>query len=130
MVKDTLSDYISNLKNAVASTKETVYFPFSNLQNAISDVLEKEGYVKNLTKKGKKDLRSVDLEIVYQAGIPRIHGAERISKPSKRIYSGATEIRPVKTGFGTTIISTSKGIMTDKQAKKEGLGGELLFKIW
>lgn len=130
MVKDTLSDYISNIKNAAASQKELVTLPFSNLLMAVTDVLETEGYVKNATKKGKKGVKSVEVKLVYTGNLARIHGAERISKPSKRIYAGSTDLPRVKNGFGTLIISTSKGVMTDVQARKDGLGGELLFKIW
>lgn len=130
MVKDTLSDYISNIKNAAASQKELVTLPYSNLLMAVTDVLETEGYVKNITKKGKKGIKSVEIKLVYAGNLARIHGAERISKPSKRIYAGSTDIPRVKNGFGTLIVSTSKGVMTDVQARKDGLGGELLFKIW
>ncbi|MEK7645166.1 MAG: 30S ribosomal protein S8 [Patescibacteria group bacterium] len=130
MVKDTLSDYISNIKNAAASQKELVTLPYSNLLMAVTDLLEKEGYVKNATKKGKKGIRSVEIKLVYTGNLARMHGAERISKPSKRIYAGATDLPRVKNGFGTLVVSTSKGVMTDVQARKDGLGGELLFKIW
>ena len=131
MVKDTLSDYISNIKNAAASQKELVTLPYSNLLMAVTDLLEKEGYVKNATKKGKKGVKTVEIKLVYtSANLTRMHGAERISKPSKRIYVGSTEIPRVKNGFGTLVVSTSKGVMTDVQARKDGLGGELLFKIW
>jgi small subunit ribosomal protein S8 len=130
MVKDTLSDYISNIKNAAASQKELVTLPYSNLLMAVTDVLETEGYVKNVTKKGKKGVKSVEVKLVYAGNLARIHGAERISKPSKRIYAGSTDLPRVKNGFGSLIVSTSKGVMTDVQARKDGLGGELLFKIW
>jgi len=130
MVKDTLSDYISNIKNAAASQKELVTLPYSNLLMAVTDVLEAEGYVKNVTKKGKKGIQSVEVKLVYAGNLARIHGAERISKPSKRMYAGSTDLPRVKNGFGTLIVSTSKGVMTDVQARKDGLGGELLFKIW
>ncbi len=130
MVKDTLSDYISNIKNAAASQKELVTLPYSNLLMAVTDVLETEGYVKNVTKKGKKGIKSVEVKLVYAGNLARIHGAERISKPSKRIYAGSTDLPRVKNGFGTLVVSTSKGVMTDVQARKDGLGGELLFKIW
>ncbi len=130
MVKDTLSDYISNIKNAAASQKELVTLPYSNLLMAVTDLLEKEGYVKNATKKGKKGIKNVEIKLVYTGNLARMHGAERISKPSKRIYAGATDLPRVKNGFGTLVVSTSKGVMTDVQARKDGLGGELLFKIW
>lgn len=130
MVKDSIGDYISNMKNAAASQKEMVILPYSKLKFAITELLDREGYVKNLTKKGKKLARTVDVKLVYNAGLSRLHGAERLSKPSKRLYAAATDIPRVKDGFGTIVISTSKGVMTDGQARKAGLGGELLFKIW
>jgi small subunit ribosomal protein S8 len=131
MTADPIANYISNLNNAAKAGKESVVFPYSNLKNAISDLLERDGYVKNITKKGKKGTKTVEVKIVYgEHGKPRIQGAERVSRPSKRIYRNAEQLVPVKNGFGELVISTSKGVMNDKTARKEKVGGEVLFKIW
>ncbi len=130
MVVDPIGNYISNIKNAANAGKETVIVPYSNLKNAITDLLEREGYVMNLTKKGKKGSKTVEVKIIYQNDIPNIHGVERISRPSKRVYQGSTHLAPVKNGKGQLVITTSKGVLTDKDARKEKVGGEILFKIW
>ena len=131
MVIDTIGNFISNLRNASAIGKATMVIPHSKVKMAIADVLEKEGFVKNLTKKSKTPLKDIEIELVYNAnGSSKIKGVERLSKPSKRIYKSSSNIEPVKNGFGHIIISTSKGVMTGKDARKEHLGGEVLFKIW
>lgn len=131
MAVDSISDYIIKMKNAANARKEMVSFPYSSLKAAITDVLEKEGYIKLVSKKGKKGAKLIDVKIVYdETGMPKLKGVQRISKPSKRMYQGASEIRPVVNGYGRLILSTSKGILTDKEARKQKLGGEMLFKIW
>ncbi len=130
MVIDPISNYISNIKNAAVSGKETIVFPYSNLKMAITDVLEKEGYVTNLTKRSKKPIMQVEVGLVYVNGSPKLKGVQRVSKPSKRIYRGANRFEAVKNGFGSLIVSTPKGVMSGKAARKENLGGEVLFKIW
>ena len=130
MVLDHISNYISNLKNAANAGKETIVLPYSKLKNAVTDLLEREGFVKNLTKKGKKGPKTIEVKIVYEGGKAKVRGAERVSRPSKRIYAGFSDIPSVKQGHGISVVSTSKGIMTDKEARKEKVGGEVLFKIW
>lgn len=130
MVKDSLTNFVSNLKNASSAGLETTSLPYSKLTHAIADLLDKEGFIKNLSKKGKKDMRTIEVALIYNGGVEKIRGVVRVSKPSKRIYAGASQIPRVKEGFGLTIVSTSRGVMTDAQARKAGLGGEILFKIW
>ena len=130
MTHDPIADMIIRIKNAVDSKKESVVFPHSKLKVAILDVLEKEGFIKSATKKGKKVAKFIEVALVYNAGEPKINGVQRVSKTSKRIYYGAKDLRPVKNGMGVLIISTPKGIMTDKTARVEKVGGEALFKIW
>lgn len=127
---DTISDMIIRMKNAGDSKKESVVFPYSKLKLSILDVLFKEGYVVSFGKKGKKIAKFIEVVLSYEDGESKIHGVERVSKSSKRVYTKSKDVRKVKSGMGSLIISTPQGIMTDKQAKEAKVGGEALFKIW
>jgi small subunit ribosomal protein S8 len=127
---DPIADMITRIQNAGNSGKESVVFPYSKVKKAILDVLLKEGFVKSFGKKGKKIAKWIEVVLIYNDKAPRISGVSRVSKTSKRIYYKAGDIKKVKSGYGALILSTSKGIMTDKQAKEAGVGGEALFKIW
>ena len=128
---DPIADMIIRMKNASDSKKESVVFPYSKLKVSILDCLMKEGWIKSFGKKGKKVVKWIEVVLLYdENGSPKIAGVDRVSKTSKRIYTKAREIKKVKNGFGSLVISTPKGIMTDKNAKVENVGGEPLFKIW
>jgi len=127
---DPISDMIIRIKNATDSRKESVVFPYSKLKLAILDCLLKEGFIKSFGKKGKKIVKFIEVGLIYDDGESRISGVERISKTSKRVYNKMKDIRKVKSGIGSLILSTPKGIMTDKMAREAKVGGEALFKIW
>lgn len=127
---DPIGDMIVRIKNASDSKKESVVFPYSKLKAAIMEVLFKEGYVKSFSKKGKKIQKFIEAVLVYENGMPKIKGVDRVSKSSKRVYQKVADIRKVKSGMGSLILSTPKGIMTDKMAREAKTGGEALFKIW
>lgn len=128
---DPIADMIIRIKNASDSKKQSVVLPYSKLKLAILDVLMKEGFVTSFGKKGKKIVKYIEVVLSYdENGQPKIHGVDRISKTSKRVYHKAKDIRSVKNGFGAMILSTPKGIITDKVARAERIGGEALFKIW
>ncbi len=128
MVTDPISDLIIRLKNSSDAKKATVTVIASKLTENIAHVLKKAGYISSVEK--SKTKRELELGIITFDGVPRINGVERISKPSRRLYQKASDIRSFRSGFGNTIFTTSKGIMTDVDAKKLKLGGEILFKIW
>lgn len=127
---DTISDLIIRIKNASDVEKDTVTVPFSKLKLAIVDLLEKEGFVKNSTKRGKKVQKSLEIGLIYDEYGPRVKGVERVSHLSKRVYGGAKDLRSVKQGHGVLVLTTPNGILTDSEARKQKVGGELLFKIW
>ena len=127
---DGISDLIIRIKNASAVSKETVSMPYSKMKESILDVLAKEGFVKDVVKKGKKVHKSIEAGLIYNEYGPKVKGAERISHLSKRVYSGSKSLRPVKQGHGIRIITTPNGVMTDAEARKQNVGGEPLFKIW
>jgi len=127
---DTIGDLIIRLKNASAVGKETVTMPYSKMKAAVLEVLEREGYVAGIAKKGKKVHKSIEVALAYDEYGPRVKGVERVSKLSKRLYTKVKDIKPVKQGHGILLLTTPKGILTDEQARKENVGGEPLFKIW
>jgi small subunit ribosomal protein S8 len=127
---DAIADLIVRIKNASDAEKETVTVSYSKIKAAILEVLEKEGFVKSIAKRGKKIHKSIEIGLMYDEHGPRVNGVERISKLSKRMYSGAADLKPVKQGHGVLLLTTPKGIMTDYDARKQKVGGELLFKIW
>lgn len=127
---DTISDMLTQIRNAVAVSRDAISIPYSNLKYEIAKILEKEGFVEEIEKKGKKSKRTIELKLKYNNKIPVISGLKRISKPGQRIYFPANKIKTYKGYYKITIISTSKGLMTNKNAKKQNLGGEILFEIW
>ena len=131
MVNDTIGDFIIRLKNAGAVKKESISVPFSSLKLAVAEKLKDAGFVASIDKKGKKVRKTLDVVLKYDTeGIHVIHGVKRISKPGRRVYRSVSEIMPVRYGYGTLVLSTPKGILTGKEARKENVGGEALFEIW
>ena len=130
MVSDTVGDFIVRLTNAGAVKRDVISIPFSNLKLAIAEKLQQAGYITAVEKKGKKVKKTLEVTLKYTNGKPTISGVKRVSKPGRRMYQSVSEIRPVRYGTGSLILSTPKGIMTDKEARKENVGGEALFQIW
>lgn len=118
------------MKNASRAKHDVVVFPYSKLKFAIATCLEKEGFIKGVTKKTRKGFPVIEVALVYVNEDPKIHEVARVSKSSRRMYMGVKEMKPVKSGYGRYILSTPKGILSDKDAKKELVGGEVLFSIW
>lgn len=129
MVGDPIADFITRLKTGGRAHKETISLPYSKLKEAIANVLVSEGYLKSVSAK-KKANGVLEVELNYHNGESKIKEVERISKSSRRVYKGFADIHTSRGGFGKVIFSTPKGIMTDRQAMKEKVGGEVLFKIW
>ena len=127
---DPISDMLTQIRNALAVNKETVSVPFSNLKYEISKILEKKGFIKKSEKKGKKSKKFIEIILKYSDKIPKISSLKKISKSGQRVYLPAKKIKSVKGGLGIIIISTSKGLMTNKEARKQKLGGEVLCEIW
>lgn len=127
---DSIANLIVKLKNAGLAGHDSVTIPHSKLKAAICDVLKKEGFVKSCDERLEGGKKRLVISLIAENRIPKIKGVERISKPSKRIYRKAEEIRGVKSGYGALIMSTSAGVMTGRDAKKAKLGGEALFSIW
>ena len=127
---DPIADMLTSIRNAQAVSKETVKVPFSKLKFELAKVLEKSGFLKKVEKKGRGIKKFIEIKLRYEDKIPVISGIKKISKPGQRIYSGAKELRPVRSGYGISIISTSKGLMTNKEARKQNIGGEVICQVW
>jgi small subunit ribosomal protein S8 len=127
---DQIANMMNMIKNSGRAGHESVVVPYSKVKSAIAECLVKEGFLKSVSKKTKKGFPTLELSLVYVDGKPKITETERVSKSSCRVYKGVKEIRPTRNGFGLTLLTTPKGILTDKQARKEMVGGEVLFKIW
>ncbi|MCX6715826.1 MAG: 30S ribosomal protein S8 [Candidatus Taylorbacteria bacterium] len=131
MVTDPISDLIIRLKNGSNAKKPIVSVPYSKFVENVAHALKKAGYVESVEKKGKDFDRTVEIGMIYAVpGGARIHDVERISKSSRRVYQKATDIRTYRSGFGNTFYSTPKGVLTDMEAKRIKVGGEVLFKSW
>lgn len=129
MVTDPISDFLIRLQNASMARKESVSIPFSQMKRSIAEILSREGYVGEVDAKLKNG-NALTLALVYKEGRPAIQGVKRISKPSRRMYMGVRDVRPVKRGYGLLVLSTPAGILTGKEAKQKRVGGEVLFEIW
>jgi small subunit ribosomal protein S8 len=127
---DPIADLIINIKNASDAGKETVTVPYSSIKEEILNVLKEQGYVEAIAKKGKKVHKSLEVTLAYDTYGPRVKGVQRISHLSKRVYGGVKDIKSVKQGHGVLVVTTPKGILTDADARRQKVGGELLFKIW
>jgi small subunit ribosomal protein S8 len=122
---DPIADMLTRIRNAQRADKAAVEMPSSKLKVAIAAVLKDEGYIESFAVTG--DVKPVlSIELKYYAGRPVIERIERVSKPGLRIYKGSTDIPNVMNGLGVAILSTSKGVMTDRKARAQGVGGELL----
>ncbi len=130
-ITDPIADLLTRIRNANSAKHETVEIPASNMKKAIVEILDEEGYIKNyqIIDDGKQGIIRVTLK--YGKNNEKVlTGLKRVSKPGLRIYAGAEELPRVLKGLGIAIISTSKGVMTDKKARKENIGGEVLAFVW
>jgi small subunit ribosomal protein S8 len=127
---DPISNMIIMLKNASLANKEATSFPYSKMKNAILECLKKEGYIKQFSKKTKKGFPVLEVELLYAEKNPKITEAERVSKQSRRVYFSMKDIHSVRNGSGLLVLSTPKGILSGREARKENVGGEALFKLW
>ncbi|MEK7572767.1 MAG: 30S ribosomal protein S8 [Patescibacteria group bacterium] len=127
---DSISNMIITIKNGSLAGKQSVFLPYSKIKNAIALCLKKEGYVFEVSKKVKNGENLLEVGLIYTNNKPKIQEVVRISKQSRRVYFGMKDIHSVKSGSGLLVLSTPKGILSGKEARKEQVGGEALFKLW
>lgn len=130
MMTDPIADMLSRIRNSNMRKHDSVQIPSSNMKKSLAQILLDEGYIRgyNVTEDDKQGMITIDLKYVEDERT--ISGLKRISKPGRRVYVRANEVPNVLGGLGIAILSTSHGIMTDKQARKEGVGGEVVCYVW
>jgi small subunit ribosomal protein S8 len=127
---DTISNMIIQIKNAGSAGHDQVLVPYSKLKHSIAETLQKERFVKNVTIESNKGKKVLAIGLFMENRVSKIKGVKRISKPSRRIYKKFADLRSIKNGYGALILSTSRGVMSGREARKASLGGEALFTIW
>ncbi len=127
---DPIADMIIRIKNAHLAGHERVAIPHSNLKESVAHILADEGYITAVDVKETAPQRTLDIQLKYIGRTPVITQVRRVSKPGRRVYESANTIPKALGGYGLTIVSTSKGVLTDKQARKQNVGGEVLCQVW
>lgn len=130
-MSDPIADMLTRIRNGIMASYDTVDIPGSKLKINIAKILKSEGFIKNYKLIADRRQGIIRIFLKYdEKGGPIIVGIQRVSKPSRRVYTNSDQIPKVLNGFGTNIISTSKGVMTGGQARKMGIGGEILCSVW
>lgn len=127
---DPISDMITRIRNAASVNKDSLVLPYSKMKEAILVVLQKEGYVASVDKKGKGVKKLLSVELAYEGEKSRIVGMKRMSRQSQRRYAGVHELDTMRGGKGHLVLTTPQGVMTEKEAKQKKVGGEVILKIW
>ncbi|MFH1193930.1 MAG: 30S ribosomal protein S8 [bacterium] len=129
MITDPISDMLIRIKNAYLARKGEVAFPHSKMKLAIADILKSNGYVRDIKVIGETQ-KDITVELLYKNKQAAMQEVKRVSKPGRRVYASAQDLPKVKNGFGISIVSTPKGIMTNKEARKANVGGEIICEIY
>jgi small subunit ribosomal protein S8 len=127
---DPITDMLNQIKSAQAVGKTEISVPLSKIKNEIAVILSKENFIGEVKKATKEKNKILKISLKYDNGVPAIAGFKRISKPGQRIYESVHDIKKVHGGYGISIISTSKGLMTNKDARYKKLGGEVICQVW
>jgi small subunit ribosomal protein S8 len=131
VMTDPVADMLTRIRNANTAFKEEVVIPASSLKQRIADILAREGYVRDVAVEGEGKDRRLVVHLKFGPNRQRtINGIKRVSTPGRRVYAGRQDIPKVMGGLGIAILSTSQGILTDRQAAKRGVGGEVLAQVW
>ncbi len=127
---DTIGDFLTSIRNASQANKATIVVQWSRLREGVAKTLVDAGYVASARKAEREGLPVLELTLKYVAGVPAITSIERVSTPGRRIYAGYSSVPKVIGGMGVSILTTSRGVMTDAEARRQKVGGELLAKVW
>lgn len=127
---DPIADYLTRIRNAIKAKHKKIDVPASNLKRELSKILMEKGFISNFTETTDTKQGMLTITLRYTDGISAISGLSRISKPGLRVYKPAAEIPRVLNGLGIAVVSTSKGLLTDSEARDQNLGGEILCYIW
>jgi len=129
-VTDTISDFLTRIRNAGNAKHKTVDIPYSGIKFAIAGILKEQGFIADFEKIDNDVQGTIRLTLKYYNREPVIKETIRVSKPGRRLYTSADKLPRVRNGLGLSIITTSKGVMSDKEARRQKVGGEVLFTIW
>ena len=129
-MNDPIADMLTRIRNAQAVSRESVLIPYSNIKLEIASILKKHGFISDVKKMGRAPKKQLKIDLRYEDKKPGISGLKRVSSPGQRIYSGSRGIKRIRGGYGISIVSTSQGMMTNSQARKSNLGGEIICEIW
>ena len=129
-INDPLGDLITRIRNGQRARKDSVLTPASKLRARVLDVLQREGYIRGYSDEPVGGHPGIRIELKYFEGQPAIQHVARISKPGRRVYSGAQELPRVRNGLGITIVSTPKGVLSDAEAREQNVGGEVLAEVF
>jgi small subunit ribosomal protein S8 len=129
-VTDPISDFLTRIRNASRAKKVSVEIPSSNLKKNLAEILKKQQFIHDYSLIEDKKQNILKIFLKYSKGAPALNGLKRISTPGLRVYKNADELPRVLNGLGIAVISTSKGLLTDKEAKREAIGGEIVCYIW
>jgi len=127
---DTVGDFLTSIRNASQANKAVITVQWSRLREGVAKILVDAGYVASARKAEREGLPVLELPLKYVAGVPAITSIERVSTPGRRVYAGYTSVPKVIGGMGVSILTTSRGVMTDAEARRQKVGGELLAKVW
>ena len=130
MIIDPIGDMLTRIRNAVLNKHESVEIPASKLKESVLKILKKEGYIADFKIKSKKEFSVINVDLLYKNGQPPLQHIERVSKPGLRVYTPSTRIPRVLSGFGLVVLSTPQGVMSGRDARKKGIGGEIICKVW
>ncbi len=130
MSKDVIADFLTIIRNGVSRSKSSVVIGYSKLRYEIAQILKQEGFVSDVVLEENESGSTIKVVLKYVEGESAIHEIVRVSKPSRRVYTSIERIKPVIGGLGVNILTTSKGVMTDKTARQNRVGGELICTIW
>lgn len=127
---DPIADMLTRIRNAMIAGHDKLVLPASQTKARIAEILQSEGYIEGFEREEEGPQGSISIQLRFHGGQPAIEGLKRVSRPGQRRYARCTEIPKVRNGLGIMIVSTSKGMMTDRAARKAGVGGELICSIW
>ncbi len=131
MMTDPIADMLTRIRNAVRIEKSQVELPLSKVKKGVADVLKREGYIWDWSEVESKPSNVLKLDLKYGPNGERvIRHIKRVSKPGKRVYSSARDLKPILQGLGISVVSTSRGVVSDREARQRNLGGEVLCEIW
>ena len=127
---DPLGDMLTRIRNGQQARKDSILTPASKLRTRVLDVLQREGYIRGYSEEELAGQRGLRIELKYFEGQPAIQHVARVSKPGRRVYSGARELPRIRNGLGMTIVSTPRGVLSDAEARDQNVGGEVLAEVF